>query len=297
LAHEILYSRLPSERSVEAWAIGKWSECPDVDTRVRFTDRTSIGVWLRTFPLQDLRRVAARYVDGAPISRAVDAEVVDRLAALIASGYIQVCPASSKDPRDPGLKRVGREDAILPQLRVTAKEFSFEGERLRVVKADEWQALRWNNDGRYQVVPQDAAQALLKKLSDWPAVSAEEKSALSQAVPLVPDTRRQNVTAGILLLRIVPRSSTVAKAEEPAITPSQLARALLKEDLHWIEIELVDDEEQPVAGETYKLELPDGTIRKGKLDKNGRAYEGDIVVAGQCRVCFPEIDAHEWRPL
>jgi len=40
-----------------------------------------------------------------------------------------------------------------------------------------------------------------------------------------------------------------------------------------------------VANERYLIELPDGEKREGSLDANGSA----------CRVCFPAIDAKEWR--
>ena len=83
--------------------------------------------------------------------------------------------------------------------------------------------------------------------------------------------------------------------EQPALTPSQLMRRQPTEELHWIQIELVDLEDQPVANEPYQLELPDGAIRTGTTDANGMAYVGDIVVPGTCRVCFPEIDSKEWR--
>jgi len=54
----------------------------------------------------------------------------------------------------------------------------------------------------------------------------------------------------------------------------------------WIEIELLDDDGQPVAGAEYKIKLPDGSIHKGTLDGNGLArYDG--IVPGQCSVTFP----------
>lgn len=80
------------------------------------------------------------------------------------------------------------------------------------------------------------------------------------------------------------------------VTPSQLAGAAgEQEPLHWIQIELVDADDQPVPGEAYEIELPDGERRTGTLDERGLAYVGDIKTAGSCKVCFPSIDAKEWR--
>ena len=59
--------------------------------------------------------------------------------------------------------------------------------------------------------------------------------------------------------------------------------------------ELVDDQGKAVGGQAYTLVLPDGTPLHGTLDRDGRAYVGDIAVPGTCKVCFPEIDAKEWR--
>jgi hypothetical protein len=63
----------------------------------------------------------------------------------------------------------------------------------------------------------------------------------------------------------------------------------------WIEIRLVDQDNVPIPGQKYRVTLPDATIVRGVLDTNGRAYFGSIV-PGPCQVCFPDIDAREWKP-
>ena len=44
----------------------------------------------------------------------------------------------------------------------------------------------------------------------------------------------------------------------------------------WIEIELRDEDGNPIVEEEYTLILPDGSEKKGNLDKNGCAREIDI---------------------
>jgi hypothetical protein len=284
----------------DAWTIGLWHE-PHADEAVlRFHDRISAGIWLRSLESGDLRRISSQYKDGTSLSRIADHNIVERLAGLIVSGYLRVCRVGTEGAigaQKPGARRgAGAEDKIILRLHVTARDFTFEGDRLRVIRADQWSSMQENNDGRYQVVPRDVAQTLLAKMSEWPAISTEEKSAIAEAVSLVPDTRRQHIPDGILLIRIIARSGTLDKASgEPALTPSQLVGRQQKDKLHWVEIVLLDLTDKPVPDEPYELELPDGEIRKGKLDVNGRAYVGEIKVPGQCRVCFPEIDAKEWR--
>jgi hypothetical protein len=286
--------------SPEAWTIGLWHESHADEAAMRFHDRMSAGIWLRSFESDDLRRIAQQYKNSTSLCRLADHQIIERLAGLIVSGYLRVCRAGTEGvigTKRPGAGRgVSAEDKIILRLRVTARDFTFEGDRLRVIRADQWSSMQANNDGRYQVVPRDVAQTLLTKMSEWPAISTDEKSAIAEAVSLVPDTHRQHIPDGILVVRIVARSGTQDKAGgEPASTPSQLAGRLQKDKLHWVEIVLLDLSDKPVPNEAYELELPDGEIRKGKLDSNGRVYIGDIRVPGQCRVCFPEIDGKEWR--
>jgi len=66
-----------------------------------------------------------------------------------------------------------------------------------------------------------------------------------------------------------------------------------EEKKSWIEIELVDEEKNPVAGEKYEIELPDGKIAKGTLDNKGYArVEG--FESGNCKVSFPKLDKEAW---
>jgi type VI secretion system secreted protein VgrG len=62
----------------------------------------------------------------------------------------------------------------------------------------------------------------------------------------------------------------------------------------WIEIELVDEEDQPVTGEKYEITLPDGSVAKGTTDEKGLArIEG--IDPGSCQVTFPNLDKDAWE--
>jgi hypothetical protein len=54
----------------------------------------------------------------------------------------------------------------------------------------------------------------------------------------------------------------------------------------YLEIELKDEEDKPVANEEYVLYLSNGEVRKGNLDANGYAKEKNIPPAN-CSVTFP----------
>lgn len=65
---------------------------------------------------------------------------------------------------------------------------------------------------------------------------------------------------------------------------------------HTLEITLVDDEGEPVGGERYRVEQPDGEVIEGHLDANGRALLTGIEGSGNCLVSFPRWDEGAWGP-
>ncbi len=64
---------------------------------------------------------------------------------------------------------------------------------------------------------------------------------------------------------------------------------------HWLEIELVDEDGQPVPNEEYKVVLPDGQVLRGFLDQRGCERIAPIAQAGTCQVSFPNFDRRDWR--
>ncbi len=68
-----------------------------------------------------------------------------------------------------------------------------------------------------------------------------------------------------------------------------------KDKKHWIEIQLLDTSGKPVAGEPYKITLPDGsTVADGTLDNKGHARV-DHIDPGSCNVTFPNLDKDSWE--
>jgi hypothetical protein len=68
-----------------------------------------------------------------------------------------------------------------------------------------------------------------------------------------------------------------------------------KTKVHWIEIELFDEDGNPVPGECYSITLPDGsTVADGTLDNKGLARV-DNIDPGTCKVTFPNLDGEAWE--
>ena len=275
------------------WTIGPWHELHGRKSPPSFHDSDSAARWLRGFEPGDLRQIMMRFDPSAPLSRMTEPEVAAWLAGRIVSGSLVVYRTDSQD----GHADIGADESaagrLVRQLQVTTQPFAFEHDRLRIVTARQWSALRVQGDGGYRVVPLAAAQVALRKMAQWTALPTAERRVIEQLVPLVSGPSQAE---GVLLLQRYTRSSgPQAAAAGPAFTPSQLAgRHKDEEVLYWVAIELVDADDQPVPHEPYKLKLPDGEMREGTLDAAGRAYVGDIKASGSCQVCFPEIDAKEW---
>ncbi len=67
-----------------------------------------------------------------------------------------------------------------------------------------------------------------------------------------------------------------------------------EEETSWIELQMVDEADEPVAGIEYEVTLPDGSVATGTLDSNGFArIEG--CEPGQCEITFPGLDKDAWE--
>lgn len=88
--------------------------------------------------------------------------------------------------------------------------------------------------------------------------------------------------------RAITYKPTPADALGPA--PAEAAPTVL----HYVEIELLGADDEPMAGEAYKLKLPDGRELSGSLDSRGRALVEDIAKPGTCEVSFPNLTAGAW---
>jgi hypothetical protein len=66
------------------------------------------------------------------------------------------------------------------------------------------------------------------------------------------------------------------------------------EPVSWVEIEMIDEEDQPVVGLRYEITVPEGTVATGTLDERGCARV-DGIKPGECKITFPSLDKEAWE--
>jgi hypothetical protein len=67
----------------------------------------------------------------------------------------------------------------------------------------------------------------------------------------------------------------------------------LKTD-HWLEIELIGEDNGPIGWEEYQVTLPDGANVRGYVDGHGLARVENIAQPGDCSITFPRLDRRAW---
>ena len=72
---------------------------------------------------------------------------------------------------------------------------------------------------------------------------------------------------------------------------------LQEQRVHWIQIELVGEDDCPIPGEAFRIALPDGRVVTGSLDDEGKARVENIINAVYCQISFPNLDKDAWEPL
>jgi hypothetical protein len=116
------------------------------------------------------------------------------------------------------------------------------------------------------------------------STQARERAALQWAV--------QALDQGMLavLWRAAPRVD--GPFERPVPPPPPSRQSLVEDILDALEIELLDQDDEPFAGAAYVVTGPDGEVRRGRLSAQGYAYIPDVP-AGQYKIQFPALEDDE----
>jgi len=77
----------------------------------------------------------------------------------------------------------------------------------------------------------------------------------------------------------------------PAFKPSEIDEAL-----HWIEIQVVGEDDEAIAGIECEITLPSGKHVRRTTDRLGLVRIEGITTPGQCSLTFPALDESAWEP-
>jgi type VI secretion system secreted protein VgrG len=112
-----------------------------------------------------------------------------------------------------------------------------------------------------------------------------------------------NGTAPVIVPPTAPKEPDPADDAKPG-TKTQLEKQSLErkkkkpaekdEPTSWIDLKMVDEEGNPVPGQSYEVTEADGTVHNGSLDHQGKAHV-TLLKPGNCKVSFPDLDKGAWE--
>lgn len=260
------------------------------------------ALWLLERMLLDINaRVALRriYADlyGDPFRPPNDSQILHRLEHELEglSGFgmhvLVECDEWMPGPKiirddSPEAREIRRLDALLSTL--GKDELLHRGRSYRLLRAEQNAGAPERN--RFEAVNEHEARSLVREMAVDPQRPNKQREALTElltAFEVLPQKPRQE----LLLLRRM-RVHVVSESESPAITPSQLRE--LREE-HWIEVEFVDDDKQPVPNIQVLLIHDNGDEKPLRSDTEGRVRWAPIR-PGNVAIRLPDLDAELWKP-
>ncbi|MEM7199363.1 MAG: type VI secretion system tip protein TssI/VgrG [Planctomycetota bacterium] len=131
------------------------------------------------------------------------------------------------------------------------------------------------------------------KIASGPGSPPLSGSAGKAVVPAAPASPVEAAVAVAGMVGVA--AAKEVAAAKAAVSAAKPFRSSDEEDKTWVEIELVDEAGEPIAGEKYEIKLPDGSVASGTTGADGIArLEG--IDPGDCEVTFPNLDKDAWEP-
>ena len=132
----------------------------------------------------------------------------------------------------------------------------------------------------------------MRELALFLETDAEDADHLRQAL-------HEQLLAGHIVIEREPARTLDAQAGPSSATLADLAtdpRALADEH-YTVEIQLIGEDDAPVSGVRFSLELPGGRVIEGRTGADGHAAVWGIAREGECRVSFPDLDTDAWEAV
>ena len=89
---------------------------------------------------------------------------------------------------------------------------------------------------------------------------------------------------------------TIRNEQMDALARAQRGPVIFPCNPSWIEVQVLDMENNPVPHVRYEIRLSGGIILSGSTDRAGLArYDG--IPSGECEISLPDFDKDAWHPL
>lgn len=67
------------------------------------------------------------------------------------------------------------------------------------------------------------------------------------------------------------------------------------ETLHWVEVQLIGEDDEAISGARCKIVLPNGRAIIRTTDRFGLVRIDGVEDAGSCEISFPDLDSEAWE--
>ncbi len=121
-----------------------------------------------------------------------------------------------------------------------------------------------------------------------------ERARIRDELVVLAELRRM-IDRGQLVFVTVPQrvvSGGPIRVEKPEVY-EPAAPEVIVESNDWIEILIVDEDDQPVPDVAYEIELPNGSVRRGRTNYEGIA-RCERIPPGTCKLTLVELDSGAW---
>ena len=129
-------------------------------------------------------------------------------------------------------------------------------------------------------------QGSLVKINAGGAAGSASVSASASAPELPKEAEKAVSGQDMAYTCVVPVAAQYTALPPPEALEEK--ESVLEEEQDWIEIELVDEEGNPVPDELYRITLPDGVTAQGRLGSDGKVRITDMD-PGTCQITFPHL--------
>ena len=259
--------------------------------------------------MASFRREVGKEITASPANFS-DEQVIQSLARMLVAGEFMVALPQRQPHRDPLELRAPVAAASAPRSSAPAEvvedQPTFENDHDGVAQAAVLIAAAREGFPFCEECAKYAAEQEISKLGAKQAAGTqtakqETSAQTAQQAANKPAAKKETSTPianqAIGTPAVEPAASKPAAQQETStpIANPPVAKPAVEKETHWVEIQLLGEDGQPIPQEEFLVELPDGKRETGFLDGQGLARFSGLLTSGTCKVSFPQLDRDAWQ--